>query len=418
MLRHFAHPKRLTLVAVPLAVLVAVAVTPQVRGQQGAGAFESSDEVRAAIARAERASKRADRRAQSLERAAGQAEQEAEKIASQSAALAARIQETEAEIAVGKGQLQLIARQQRALDARLGERREPLIRLTGALQNFSRRPLVLSVFRPGSIRESMYLRAVLETTIPQVRGRTAALRAEIDKSRALRAEAEGVLRKLAEEEDRLSLRRTQLAAIETRKRLAARRRGGEADRQEERALAYAEQARDLDGLVDRIDAAGALRDELAELPGPILRPTRPSQARASGTTTRIPPSTSRTVRSPSGLRLPVDGRTLRGFGSVDSKGARSEGLLIRAGAGAQVVTPAPGRVAFSGPFRGYDRIVIIEHPNGWTSLITGLARSDVNVGDTLAEGAPLGVAPPDGGAIGFELRLGGRSANPLDHLSR
>jgi len=410
-----ALPKRFALMAVPLAVLAAFAIVPQVHGQQGVGEFESSDEVRAAIERAQRASTRAEKRARSLERAAGQAEQEAEKVARQSAALAARIQETEAEIVVGKGQLQLITRQQRALDARLGERREPLIRLTGALQNFSRRPLVLSVFRPGSIRESMYLRAVLETTIPQVRGRTAALRAEIDRSRALQAEAEGVLRKLAEEEERLSLRRTQLAAIETRKRLAARRRGGEADRQEERALALAEQARDLDGLVDRIDRAGTLRDELAELPGPILRPARPAQARATGTP--IPPSTNRPARSPTGLRLPVDGRTLRGFGSVDRKGAQSEGLVIRAGAGAQVVTPAPGRVAFSGPFRGYDRIVIIEHPNGWTSLITGLARTDVNVGDTLTDGAPLGVAPPDGGAIGFELRLGGRPANPLDHLS-
>lgn len=407
---------RFALIAVPLAVLAAIAIAPKVQGQ-GAQSFENAAEVRAAIQRAERASTRAAERGRSLEQAAAQAEEEAEKVARQSAALAARIQETEAEIAVAQGRLSLIARQQRALDARLGERREPLIRLTGALQNFSRRPLILSVFRPGSIRESMYLRAVLETTIPQVRGRTAALRAEIDRSRELRSQAETVLATLAEEEDRLALRRQQLAEIETRKRLAARRRGGEADRQEERALAYAEEARDLDGLVERIDAAGSLRDELAALPGPVIRPARPSQARAPGTATRLPNPTRQSARSPAGLRLPVDGRTLRGFGSVDRSGSRSEGLLIRASGGAQVVTPAPGRIAFAGPFRGYGRIVIVEHPQGWTSLITGLARTDVTVGEELTEGAPLGVAPPDGGAIGFELRLGGRPANPLDHLS-
>jgi septal ring factor EnvC (AmiA/AmiB activator) len=407
---------RLALIALPLAVAGALAFAPQVRGQ-ASERFENADDVLAAIERAEAASARAAERGRSLERAAASAEQEAEKVAQQSAALAARIQETEAEIAVAQGRLSLIARQQRALDARLGERREPLIRLTGALQNFSRRPLILSVFRPGSIRESMYLRAVLETTIPQVRGRTAALRAEIDRSRALRSQAESVLATLAEEEDRLALRRTQLAAIETRKRLAARRRGGEADRQEERALAYAEEARDLDGLVARIDAAGSLREELAALPGPVIRPARPAQARASSTARPIPSSSPGRARSPQNLRLPVDGRTLRGFGSVDRTGAKSEGLLIRAGGGAQVVTPAAGRVAFAGPFRGYGRIVIIEHAGGWTSLVTGLARTDANVGDELTEGAPLGVAPPDGGAIGFELRLGGRAANPLDHLS-
>ncbi len=408
---------RLALFAVPLAALAALALSPQVRGQEGAAAFENAEDVRAAIAQAERASQRAAERARSLEEAAAQAEQEAERVASEAAALAARIQETEAEIAVAQGRLSLIARQQRALDARLGERREPLIRLTGALQNFSRRPLILSIFRPGSIRETVYLRAVLETTIPEVRGRTAALRAEIDRSRALRDEAEMVLAGLAQQEERLALRRSQLAEIETRKRLAARRRGGEADRLEERALAYAEQARDLDGLVERIDAAGSLRDELAALPGPVIRPAQPSQARAPGNATRIAPSTGRQARSPANLRLPVDGRTLRGFGSVDPGGGRSEGLLIRAGNGAQIVTPAPGRVAFAGPFRGYGRIVIVEHPGGWTSLITGLARTDVSVGDTLTDGAPLGVAPPEGGPIGFELRLGGRPANPLDHLS-
>ena len=61
--------------------------------------------------------------------------------------------------------------------------------------------------------------------------------------------------------------------------------------------------------------------------------------------------------------------------------------------------------------------MIVEHPGGWTSLVTGLARTDANVGDDLTQGAPLGVAPPAGGTIGFELRLGGRPANPLDHLS-
>lgn len=411
MLKNFAF------LAAPLALVATIAVVPQAHGQR-AEQFEDADDVRAAIARAERASQRAAQRGRSLEAAADQAQQEAERVANEAAALAARIQETEADIAVAQGELSLIARQQRALDARLGERREPLIRLTGALQNFSRRPLILSVFRPGSIRESMYLRAVLETTIPQVRGRTAALRAEIDRSRALRDEAQGVLAQLAEQEDRLELRRTQLAAIETRKRLAARRRGGEADRQEERALAYAEEARDLDGLIARIDAAGTLREDLAALPGPVIRPAQPSQARVRGTTSRIPSASGGSVQSPAGLRLPVDGRTLRGFGAVDRTGMQSQGISILARGGAQVVTPAPGRIAFAGPFRGFERIVIVEHRAGWTSLITGLARTDVTVGEELTEGAPIGVAPPEGGAIGFELRLGGRPANPLDHLVR
>ena len=48
-----ALPKRFALMAVPLAVLAAFAIVPQVHGQQGVGEFESSDEVRAAVSSGE-----------------------------------------------------------------------------------------------------------------------------------------------------------------------------------------------------------------------------------------------------------------------------------------------------------------------------------------------------------------------------
>ena len=81
--------------------------------------------------------------------------------------------------------------------------------------------------------------------------------------------------------------------------------------------------------------------------------------------------------------------------------------------GAQVVAPAAGRVAFAGPYRGHGRIVIIEHPGGWTSLVTGLARTDVAVGATLVAGAPLGIAAQASPQVTLELRSGGEPVNPL-----
>ena len=41
--------QRFALLLAPLAVLAAVALAPQVRSQQGLGAFETTDEVRAAM---------------------------------------------------------------------------------------------------------------------------------------------------------------------------------------------------------------------------------------------------------------------------------------------------------------------------------------------------------------------------------
>ena len=97
--------------------------------------------------------------------------------------------------------------------------------------------------------------------------------------------------------------------------------------------------------------------------------------------------------------------------------AHVEGQLAAA-PGAQVVAPAAGRVAFAGAYRGFGDIVIIDHSGGWTSLVTGLGRLDVRVGDVLVGGAPLGVAGPQGAAKGvtLELRHDGQPVNPLGQM--
>ncbi|HEU4650235.1 MAG TPA: metalloendopeptidase, partial [Croceibacterium sp.] len=55
----------------------------------------------------------------------------------------------------------------------------------------------------------------------------------------------------------------------------------------------------------------------------------------------------------------------------------------------------------------------LEHANGWTSLVTGLARTDVAVGETLVAGAPLGIAAQADPRVTLELRSGGEPVNPL-----
>ena len=86
-------------------------------------------------------------------------------------------------------------------------------------------------------------------------------------------------------------------------------------------------------------------------------------------------------------------------------------------ASAQIIAPAGGRVAFAGPYRGYGRIVIIEHGGGWTSLVTGLGRVDVQVGQQLVSGSPLGIAAARNPAVTLELRRAGEPVNPLEVMS-
>ncbi len=379
---------------------------------QRAPIYGGAEETRAALSRAQAQASEAELRGSRLEREARAATEAAERTAREAAALAARIQQAEAGMAAAEARIALIDGQRLLLQRRLAERREPLVRLSASLQKLARRPLVLSALKPGSLRETVYLRALIETTIPQVRERTAAVRAEITRAEQLEAEARQALAVFERAEGELGERRTRLAALETRQRLESRRAGGAADRENERALALAEEARDLDTLVARLDRAGSLRAELAALAGPLLRPENPARARVS----EVRPRAANTG-APAGYMLPVAGQIVTGFGAATSSGALSQGIAIAPRPGAQVIAPSRARVAFAGPFRGYGRIVILEHNAGWTSLVTGLARVDVAVGDELVGGAPLGVAGGEQPVVTLELRRGSEPVNPLELVS-
>ena len=352
-------------------------------------------------------------RAGRLEVAAAQASAAADRTAQATAALAARIQQAEAGVAVGEARIALIERERTVLRERLALRQAPLIRLTAALQLMSRRPLGLSVVRPGSLRDMVHLRAVLESMLPAVRRQTAGLRAEIVRARQLQAAAREAQSGLRGVQVRLAERRRSLAGIETHQRLTSRAARGDANREADRALALGEQARDLTSLVGTLEQAGALRQRLAALPGPVLRPIQPGAAQVAEVAGGL--STSASLA----YILPLAGTIVAGFGEASSGGGlRSRGITIATRGGAQVVAPAAGRVAFAGRFKGFGQIAIIEHDGGWTTLVTGMAAVAPAVGDRVVQGAPLGIAGPGQPRVTIELRKDGEPVDVLAAVGR
>lgn len=369
--------------------------------------FETADQAGDALRRATLALAEARKRGDALEEAARRATAAADRTASEAAAVAARIQQSEAEIAIAQASVREIDRQRAALRLRIAQRQEPVVRLTAALQLMSRRPLVFSLMRADTLRETVYLRAVLETMLPEVQRRTAGLRSEIARGRQLQDKARRAASALKASEEGLNLRRQQLVAVESRQRIASRSAQGVASREADRALALAEDTRDIASLMQRLQADGALRSQLAALPGPVPRPDRPGSMLVVDDHVPVRPAAG-------GLSwiMPVSGRIVSGFGDT-AGGARSIGVTLAPSAGAQIVAPAAGRVAFAGDYRGFGRIVIIDHDGGWTSLITNLGRLDVGVAAKVLQGSPLGLAGPGRPTVTIELRKDGEPINPL-----
>ena len=344
-----------------------------------------------ALVAAKAQSNEAQRRSAGFESRAAQASGAAEKARANSAALAARIEGAEADITAAEARIRLVEQLRVAQRARLAEKQAPLIRLTAALQTMARRPPALALVQPGSLDEVVHVRALLASALPEIRARTAGLRAEVARGDALRRQADLAVASLKSSRESLKQRRLALARFEARERVRSQDLMQSAANESERAMAFGEEARDLAALVDSRQFQAQLRSSLSGLPGPLPRPVNPPSA---------------PVRA--AYLLPVRGRLVTGTGELSDAGVHARGLTIETAADAAVVAPAAGRVAYAGRFRSYGDIVVIDHGHGWLSAITNLGALAVRSGDQVGAGAPLGRTGAGSPRVGVELRHDGR----------
>ncbi len=131
---------------------------------------------------------------------------------------------------------------------------------------------------------------------------------------------------------------------------------------------------------------------------------------------RLPPPALLRAAAGPGLALPpVEGLLLARFGEV-RRGVRARGLTFAVTGPRPVRAPRAGRVVFAGPFGDWGRVLILDHGDGYHTLIAGAGRLDVDRGARVAAGTAVGAAWPVRGRAGHlyvELRFRGRPIDPL-----
>ncbi len=363
----------------------------------------SLEEQQRSLVSAREQSDKARQRSDALRRQAEASTNEADRIGIEAAALAARIQAAEADIRAARSRIAIVERLQERQRARLAEKQGPVIRLTAALQMMTRKPTALALVEPRSLDELIYIRSIMSTVVPEIEQRTANLRREVQQGEKLRAQSARAIASLNESQQRLAQRRKQLAGLQANERIEARQFSDDAGLEQDRALALGEEARDILDLMDQIRESGVVRESLSRLDGPLLRPNQKGDGPV-----RNP---ARPADVANAYRLPVVGDIVTGLGEISDSGYRSRGLTIAVDPGAQIVAPAAGRVAFAGRYRDYGNILIIEHDEKWTSLITNMATTSATVGDEVVQGAPIGRSGQNDPEVTVELRRNGR---PID----
>jgi septal ring factor EnvC (AmiA/AmiB activator) len=123
------------------------------------------------------------------------------------------------------------------------------------------------------------------------------------------------------------------------------------------------------------------------------------------------------------LEWPVPGRVVGRFGQsnrLTSAGVRN-GIEVAAPEGTPVHAVHPGTVGYADAFTGYGTLIILDHGANRYTLYGYLSEAivergqQVNAGDELGR---VGSAPAGGSALYYEMRIDGRSVDPLQWLKR
>jgi murein hydrolase activator len=96
------------------------------------------------------------------------------------------------------------------------------------------------------------------------------------------------------------------------------------------------------------------------------------------------------------------------------------GVDIEAPSGAPVRAVAPGRVVHAGWFKGYGNLVIVDHGDGYHTLVAHLTAMQTAMGEEVDAGDVLGTVGDSGSLKGpylyFEIREKGRPVDPRPWL--
>ena len=328
-----------------------------------------------------------------LEQTARKARGAAERLRIEQAAAERAITAAEARITVADAQLRLLAANLQNTQQRLATQRQPLASLLAGLAVMAQRPPLLAIADRGSTDEFVRVRVLLDATLPVIRQRTAGLSSELNQAAQLQQAAAEARTETLRSREELAARRVRFAALEGEAIRLAERASGQALATGDLVLAAGEEYERLRGAESGSRAAAALALALAQDGSSPARPVAADRRRSA---------------APLNYVLPALAPVTVGLGAVNASGVRSKGVTMATTRGTAVVAPADGVVRFSGAFRDYDGVLIIDHGGGWMSVLLNVG-SAAKVGARVRRGESLGRAL---GPLGIELSQNGRRWSP------
>lgn len=290
----------------------------------------------------------------------------------------------------------------RSLRKSLSGRKALLAEVLAALQRMGKNPPPALLVTPKDALKSVRSAILLGSVVPEIRAETEILVAELSQLVTLSAQIDTQRDQLAidlqteaKEEKRLSLliQEKKKFSIQAREKLAS---------QGIKAVELAAKATNLTTLITKLEteieavnlanqAAKKAEEERQKRQNDQIASAREEISRPDfSDTSRISPAVKFT-KARGHLIKPVNGVEIRKFGDADELGDPSPSMAIATRVNARVISPADGWVVYSGPFRSYGQLLILNVGSNHHIVMSGMQKVDVELGQFVLVGEPLGL---------------------------
>jgi murein hydrolase activator len=306
----------------------------------------------------------------------------------------AKVQDAERQVAASDERLNSLNAKADSLARSLDSRREAIAEVLAALQRMGANPPPAILIKPQDMAEAVRAASLLGAIIPSLKSQAEALARDID-------DLSGTRVSIARERDDLSQTRASLALETSRltELIDARQKSLSSAEdalgsQQKRAADLAKEAASLKDLITRLDAEDAQRKAQANAAHAADEQTarqialKAEDARGEEPVRLKPEVAFADIKGR--VRLPVAGTVVKAFGEPDGLGGTEHGVSMSTLPRAVVSAPADGSVVFSGRYRTYGQLLIINAGGGYYVLLAGMDRINVSPGEFVLTGEPVG----------------------------
>lgn len=308
-----------------------------------------------------------------------------------------------------------------------------LIKTLSALQNLALKPTEALFVQPLTPVETIRSAILLREAVPYLEGNAKKIRAELLKIEAQKNKVEKQVAQITAQKQILEQEHEKMKVLVQRKSRMRNNIEIQSVKAKQKVEKLANQANDLRDLLNKLEKEKQIKRKKQEEERQRLAALRAEEERRLAEEKKVE-QTQRAdliksspdiiteigkgfIKAKGTLPLPARGPIVTSFGEEKIKGVVSKGIIIRTRNLAQVTAPFDGSVIFSGPFRGYGNMIIIDHGEGYLTLLAGLENIDCELGQMLLAGEPVGQMPDSGESkLYVELRHHNQPINPLSWM--